>query len=259
MANAYHHTFDGSSAVVLGGTGALGATICRFLAANGLDIGFSYGRNAAKASALAEELSGTGRTARFSQTSLDAPDTITQFVNDSADQLADIGVAVYAAGPDLGQPFMSQIEMDEWQRIIHADIDGFFAFAKAVLPIFRKRGGGALIAITTTAVERYAIRDALSAVPKAAVEVAVKAIAKEEGRNGIRANCVAPGMLDVGLGQRMLETEYPGDATETIRRNLPLQCFGTADDIAHAAMFLASTASRYTTGQVLAVDGGWQI
>lgn len=254
-----NYRFDAKTALVLGGTGALGQAICHHFATNGLNVAFSYGRSRDKAEELAEKLRAEGVEVHIGQARLEDADTIATFVDQSTSALADVGVAIYAAGPDLAQPFVSQISMDEWQKVVPVDINGFFAFAGAVLPQFRTRKGGAFVAVTTTAVERYAIRDALSAVPKAAIETTVKAIAKEEGRFGIRANCVAPGMLDVGLGKRMLEAEYPGAATETIRRNVPLQSFGTAEDIAHAVGFLASSQSRYTTGQVLAVDGGWQI
>lgn len=251
--------FDGKSAVVLGGTGALGEAICRSFAASGLDVAFSFGSNTDKAEALRAELAAMGRRVTFARVDLSDADSITEFVGASGHAHDDLGVAVYAAGPNLGQPFLSQIETDEWQRVVNSDVNGFFAFAKAIIPQLRARGSGSIVAVTTTAVGRYAIRDALSAVPKAAVELTVKAIAKEEGRFGIRANCVAPGMLSVGLGQRMLETEYTGPSTEAIRRNIPLQKFGDASDIAEAVTFLASSGSRYITGQVLAVDGGWQI
>jgi len=253
------YRFDAGAAVVLGGTGALGQAVVRLFAQNGLDVALSYGNSRDKAVQLAEDLRCEGRTAQVGQARLDDPDSIAAFVSEAAEQFPDLGVAVYAAGPDLGQPFLSQIELPEWQRVVHSDINGFFVFAKAVLPVLKARGGGTLVAITTTAVGRYATRDALSAVPKAAVELTAKAIAKEEGRFGVRVNCVAPGMLSVGLGQRMLEQDYAGPASEAIRKGLPLQSFGNEEDIAHAVAFLASSASRYTTGQVLAVDGGWQI
>ena len=253
------YCFDGKAAVVLGGTGALGEAICRLLAAHGLDIAFSYGTNRAKAEALRRDLLAADCQASAAPVDLSNPASIAAFVESAASRHGPLGVAVYAAGPDLGQPFLGQIPLDVWQATVHADIDGFFAFAKAVLPIFKQGGGGSIVAVTTTAVGRYAVRDALSAVPKAAVELIAKAIAKEEGRFGIRANCVAPGMLAAGLGQRMLDTEYAGTAAEIIRRNIPLQRFGDAQDIAEAVLFLCSQASRYVTGQVLAVDGGWQI
>lgn len=253
------YEFAGSSAVVLGGTGALGRSIIQILAQNGQDIALSYARSQDKAENLLDELSTMGRRGISMQADLDNHESITAFVDKAADTLPDLGIAIYAAGLDIGQPFVSQIDMPEWQRVIHSDVDGFFAFAKAVVPKFKERGGGTIVAVTTTAVGRYAIRDALSAVPKAAVEMTAKAIAKEEGRFGIRVNCVAPGMLNVGLGQRMLEQDYAGPASETIRKGLPLQAFGNEKDIAHAVAFLASSVSRYTTGQTLAVDGGWQI
>jgi NAD(P)-dependent dehydrogenase (short-subunit alcohol dehydrogenase family) len=116
---------------------------------------------------------------------------------------------------------------------------------------------GSLIALTAAATRRYPPRDSLSAVPKAAIEQLVVAVAKEEGRFGIRANCVAPGMIESGLGQRMLKRDYKPEVGEAFRRSVPLRRFGTAEEIAAVVSFLASPAAGYVSGQVIVVDGGW--
>ena len=70
---------------------------------------------------------------------------------------------------------------------------------------------------------------------------------------------MAAGMLDAGVGAHILHEESTPDVVETMRRNIPLKRFGTPDDIAHAAVFLASDKARWITGQILCVDGGWQV
>ncbi|MBL6751769.1 MAG: SDR family oxidoreductase [Nevskia sp.] len=252
-------SFDGASAVVLGGTGAIGAAVCRQFAAQGLNVFFSYGSRAAAAEALAAELAGMGTRPGFAQASLAEAASIDAFAHAAAAHLGEVGVAVYAAGLDLAQPYVSQLALAEWQRVLHADIDSYFAFAQAMTRLFRARRGGSLVAVTTIAVSRFPPRDILSAAPKAAVETLTRAIAKEEGRFGVRANCVAPGMLAAGLGQKLLDNEFAGPVAEQIRRNIPLQCYGRAEDVAEAVVFLSSNRARYITGQVLAVDGGWQL
>lgn len=258
--NSSHRSlFPGQSAIVLGGTGAVGQVICRKLAESGLDVRFSYGSRLSKAEALAEEIRALGRNAEFSQVSLSDSESIRAFVAPGQNLVDTAGVAVYTAGPKIGQPFVGAVTDEEWTSAVHPDIDGHFVFAKSLIPLFRSRGEGSLVSVTTTATARYSPRDILSAAPKAAVELTVKAIAKEEGRFGIRANCVAPGLLTVGMGQHFLESEYSEAAADTMRRNLPLGKFGEAEDIAEAVVFLASRRANYITGQTLAVDGGWQI
>jgi 3-oxoacyl-[acyl-carrier protein] reductase len=143
--------------------------------------------------------------------------------------------------------------------VIDTDVEGFFSVAKTAIPVFRNQRDGALIAITTAATRHYPTRDALSAVPKAAIEQLVVAIAKEEGRFGIRANCVAPGMIDAGLGARMLTRDFEPSVSDAFMRSIPLRRFGTCADISSVVTFLASSGARYVSGQIIGVDGGWQL
>ena len=102
------------------------------------------------------------------------------------------------------------------------------------------------------------MRDGLSAVPKAAVELLVRGLAVEEGRFGVRANCVGPGMLEDGMAATLIESGDLDDAAlDAARANIPLRSFGTARDIAEAVCFLASDRAAFITGQTLNVDGGF--
>jgi NAD(P)-dependent dehydrogenase (short-subunit alcohol dehydrogenase family) len=125
---------------------------------------------------------------------------------------------------------------------------------------FRAQGGsGSVTAVITSAVERFPLKDALSAAPKAAIEMLIRGVAKESGRFGIRANCVGPGWINAGLGKTAIQDKLDEKTRETTRRLVPLQRFGEADDIAWAVLFLASRQAGYVTGQSLAVDGGLQL
>ena len=83
-----------------------------------------------------------------------------------------------------------------------------------------------------------------------------RAIAKEEGRYGVRANMVAPGIIDAGLGASFLKDLYTPEIWEAQRKRIALQRFGAAEEVAEAVAFLASDRARYITGQTLVVDGG---
>ena len=110
--------------------------------------------------------------------------------------------------------------------------------------------------MTSAATIRYAPRDILSAAPKASVDLLTRAIAREEGRNGIRANCVAPGFITAGLGQRLLDTVIADNERAAIVRNTALRRIGVAREVADLVVFLASAKAAYVTGQTIAVDGG---
>ena len=127
------------------------------------------------------------------------------------------------------------------------------------LPYLRE-STGCIVAITTAATRRYPVRDGLSSGPKGAVEAVVRAIAAEEGRFGVRANCVGPGMLTDGMAARLIASgELDDAALEVTKRNIALRRFGEAVDVAEAVCFLASDRARFITGQMLDVDGGYTI
>lgn len=245
-------------AIVLGGSGGIGQAICRALAADGLDIFFSYGSRADLAQALCGELRDQGVKAGCAQARLDAPAGLSAFVEEGSAFLGGVGVAVYAAGPSMRHSLVAQTALAEWQRVAHADQDGFLAFASACLPALKRNGGGSLTAITTSATGRPWPRYLLSAAPKVAIEMMVRLIAREEGRNGVRANCVAPGMLDVGIGRAIMQESFDAERLNLLLREIPLRKVGDADDVVEAVRFLASNKAKYVSGQILAVDGGMQ-
>jgi NAD(P)-dependent dehydrogenase (short-subunit alcohol dehydrogenase family) len=136
---------------------------------------------------------------------------------------------------------------------------GFTRVVRAVLPLMRAQGGGTIVAIGSFATYSFQPGDALSAVPKAAIEMLCRAVAREEGRYGIRANVVAPGIINAGLGEQFQQTLFAPQVWEGQRKRVPLRRFGEAEEVAEAVAFLASKRSAYITGQTLGVDGGLRV
>ncbi|MFO1188137.1 MAG: SDR family oxidoreductase [Alphaproteobacteria bacterium] len=251
--------FPKGAALVVGGSGGIGQAICERLAAHGADVALTYRTNKAKAEATAALVRGRGRRAEIFQLSLEDPEASRRVGDDVTQKFGKIHTVVYASGPDIPQRFISQIDPAEWRRVIDADVNGFFNLVHATLPHVRKDGGGSFVAITTAAVRRYAPRDVLSSAPKAAVEDLMKGIAKEEGRFGVRANAVALGVIETGLFLRFIGRDIDERTVEAMRANTALKRFGTAREVADAVTFLASARAGFITGQVLTVDGGFEI
>ena len=139
------------------------------------------------------------------------------------------------------------------------DVLGFFNMAQASLPNLR-RARGSIIAITTVGTKSFPVKDGVSAGPKGAVESLIRGLAAEEGRFGVRANSVGPGILEDGVGARLIDSGQFGDKGQKMAlMRTPLGRFGRAIEIAQAACFLASDEAGFITGQKLDVDGGYSL
>lgn len=244
--------------MIAGGAGGIGREICKVLASEGRSIAFTYRSKTDVAFALRDEIEAMGVGASCHAVDHADDHAVKEFVDAAATYHGGIDSLVYAAGPHLPLKFISTITPQEWRSVFDADVNGAFNLVWATLPHLRERGG-AMVAVITAAVERVPSRDICSAAPKAAIEMLFRGIALEEGRFGIRANCVGPGFIDAGLGAELLGKPGLESFVEGLRNALPLKRFGIAEDIANAVAFLLSDKARYVTGQSLAVDGGMQL
>jgi NAD(P)-dependent dehydrogenase (short-subunit alcohol dehydrogenase family) len=242
--------------LVIGGSGGIGSAICRKLAADGFDVALSYRANKAAADEVAAGIRHLGRRVDIRAVDITDPAAVKAFVDETASTFGPLSAVVYAGGPVVHMRLIAELTPDDWSRTIDVDVKGCFHLVWAALPHFKAARSGSIVAVITAAVDQVPPRDIMSASPKAAIEMLMRGLAKEEGRNGIRANCVGPGWIDAGLGRQVMQNELSGEHLERIRRAVPLRRFGAADDIAGAVAFLLSPAAAYITGQTLKVDGG---
>lgn len=246
------------AAVVFGGSGGLGQAICRRMAEDWPAVVFSYNGNLEKAERLQAELSAA------TQAMIAKVDVRQEADVEAALALADglpggLSTVVFTAGADILQPFVSQMTQAQWEDVVATELLGFARVVRLSIPILRRRGGGTIVAVGSFATQRFPPGDAISAVPKAGIEMLARAVAKEEGRFGIRANTVAPGVIDAGLGRAVQDKVFTPQIWEDQKRSVPLRRFGLASEVAEAVGFLASRRSSYISGQTIAVDGGLHI
>jgi len=249
--------FAAGAALVIGGSGGVGRAICTRLAAAGTNVALTYRQRVEAAKETAADVEGHGREAGIFQ--LAEPQQANAVVEAAVERFGGIHTIVYAAGPDLTMPYVSEVDVEELRAIVDADVGGFFSIVQSGLQQLREHHG-ALVVISSSGVRRHPPGDVLSVAPKAAVEAIVRAVAKEEGRYGVRANTVALGVIEAGQFHRgKSRGAFSDEWIAAAKRNTPLRRFGTAEEVAEVAVFLASRRASYVTGNCISVDGGYTV
>jgi 3-oxoacyl-[acyl-carrier protein] reductase len=229
-------------ALVTGGSGAIGSAICRHLAADGFAVVVHANRNRESAERLAAGIGGS--TVTFDVVDADSSRTALESVLEAGP----IQVLVNNAGvhEDAAFPGMRR---EQWSRVIAVAIDGFYNVTHPLsLPMIRTRWGR-IINITSVTAEIGNRGQTNYAAAKGALHSITRSLARELGSRGITVNCVSPGLIDTAMSAGAFDEA-------AIRRLVPLQRAGTADDVAYAVSFLASDAASYITGQIVPVNGG---
>lgn len=252
--------FDQGASLIFGGSGGIGAAIALRIAQGGSDVAITYKSNRQRAEQTAGEIEALGVKCSVHQVDIASRDQIDQALAGAFEAHQRIHSVVVAAGSDIKQPFLAEVTDEQWDEVIQGDLNGFFRIVKGIIPHFRTHKGGSLVHISSAGLGRIPPKDVLSVAPKAANEALVKYLAKEEGVNGIRANSVAVGVIETGIFKRLeAEGVFDEQWKQAVLGALPIKHFGQPEDIAEAAAFFASNRSRYVTGQLLFVDGGYSV
>lgn len=252
--------FGDGAAMVFGASGGIGGAIARGFAEAGSAVAAIYRSNRAAATGLVDDIAAAGGDA----------DAFCADVTDRAAVAAALAAAVarfgrlhsvvFVAGAMPGQGYIADFAEADWHRAVDTELHGFFNVVQCAMPYLRAGGGGCFVHLGSAGDMLWPSRDGLSVAPKAANEALVRGIAREEGRNGIRANSVLIGVIEAGMFLRFqAEGVFDSQWSDAVRAALPLRRFGQAREVADAVIFLASARASYVTGQQIAVAGGYGV
>ncbi len=146
---------------------------------------------------------------------------------------------------------IAKMSMDEWQTVMNVNLSGVFHCCKFGLEIMRD--AGAIVSMGSIAAIQGFYGQANYAAAKAGVQAMMRVVSREAARRGIRANTIAPGVIETSMAATI-----PEAVRAEMMKNIPLARFGATEDIAHVALFLCSPLAAYVTGQTLEVNGGWR-
>ena len=246
--------FAGKRALVTGGSRGVGRAVALELARRGADVAFLYRSRDAEATDVEAAIRAEGRRGLALKADLADAAAVGAAVNRATQELGGIEVLVQAAGAMGAWSEAADLAIADWDRYLAVDLSGAFYVIHAALPHLR-RGGGAIVAISSIAAQMCQSRNAQGAVAKAGLEALIRVVAREEGRRRIRANAVAIGLTDTEMG-RAAFAEWGPEASERVVRGIPLRRIGTPEEVARVVCFLAGPDGAYITGKVLQVDGG---
>jgi NAD(P)-dependent dehydrogenase (short-subunit alcohol dehydrogenase family) len=233
----------GRRALVTGATGGLGAAVARAFAQEGARVAL-VARDRGRLEALRDELGDAAVAAPAGEAA--------SAVADAAAALGGLDAVVNGAAIDTSWKPVGELPVEEWDRAIAVNLSGTFYVCRAALPLL-ERDGGAIVNFTSVAGLRAWEEDAAYNASKAGVELLTRTIAVEYGPRGVRANCLAPGVIDAGMTDVITEA---GERAALVAKQ-PLGRMGLAEEVAEAAVWLVSDASSFTTGTTLTVDGGF--
>jgi len=241
----------GQVALVTGGTAGIGKAIAKQFAKQGAKV-IIFGTNRERGKNVVEEVRAEmpGSGIEFFSVDVSDGEKIDATVKEIIDRYGQVDILVNNAGITRDQLLLKMKEED-WDRVIDVNVKSCYRLCRALARAMMKARRGSIINMSSVIGLTGNAGQVNYAASKAAVIGFTKALAKELAARNIRVNAIAPGFIQTAMTDRMTEEQK-----QAIHESIPLKRLGEPDDIAKAALFLASDLSSYVTGQVLTIDGG---
>jgi 3-oxoacyl-[acyl-carrier protein] reductase len=243
---------EGKIALVTGGGRSIGRAIALGFGREGADVAVNYERHGQAAEEVAAAIREMGRQAFAVQADVSDAAQVQAMVEQTLATFGRIDILMNNAGAVIRKPFL-EIEEETWDRIIDVNLKGVFLVSQVVARHMARQGGGCII--NTSSISAKIAYDDLShyQAAKAGVYMLTRGMAYELAKHNIRVNAIEPGLIETDLNRARL-----ADPDLRARRvgKIPLGRPGQPDDLAGAAIYLASDESAFTTGAAIRIDGG---
>jgi NAD(P)-dependent dehydrogenase (short-subunit alcohol dehydrogenase family) len=247
---------SGSAVLVTGGNGGIGLGMAVGLAAAGADV-MIWGRNPDKNTAAVDALAKYGSRVDSLVVDVSDEDAVGHGFEVTVDRLGKVDACFANAGTPSWGSRLADATHDEFRAVIGVNLEGvFLTFREAVRHLMGREAGGSLVATSSLSSVLGMPRGAAYASSKAAVSALVRSIAVEYGRFGIRANAILPGWIETDMTAGLMSDDrfQQSQLSRTSMRR-----WGRPDDFGGIAVYLASDASRFHTGDTIVIDGGYLV
>ena len=244
---------QGRIALVTGSSRGIGAAIARLFAERGASV-IVHGRDVDAVNAVTASISERGGHAVSAIADLTRYEQIETMRGSIEQSLGPVDILVANAGGSTVRPGpMEDVAVADWRESLEGNLTSTFLTAKAFLPGMKRRRHGTIITMSSAAARRPTAQSPVAyAAAKAGVEVLSKELAAQAGPDGVRVNCIAPETILTERNQQQI----PATIQEQLRHTHPIRRLGTPEDVAHAALYLASDHSSWISGITLDIAGG---
>ena len=240
---------SGKVAIITGASQGIGRTMATVMSESGADV-ICVARSEDKIKELSSEIENKGGRAIPIACDVGDGDAFSNTIKSVVDQFGKLDILINNAGITRDALLMRMNE-SQWDEVIQTNLKGAFFGMKAAIRPMMKNKFGRIINITSIVGLTGNPGQANYAASKAGLIGMTQSIAKEVGSRGITVNCIAPGWIDTEMTE-----ELPKDSKRDLLDRIPIGKIGKPENIAHAAVFLASDEASYITGQTITVDGG---